>query len=688
VDRRADIWAFGVIVWEMVTGERLFGGETISDTLAAVLRAEPDWEKLPVDEAPLLCRLIERCLVRDPQQRLRDIGEARILLQSDASDISRIMPAPHREERVSHASRAMRWLPWGISAIAVLTLVLARGGRAPSQEEAVSHHLTIPITGMTRFGGNLAAPPVVSPDGRWVAYGMTDDKGVDQLWLRPIDSFEAQPLAGTEGANFAFWSPDGKHVGFFDMGLLKRIEVASGRIQTIGGERTISVRGANWGANDDILFVPNSNTGVWIVDAAGGETRQITTPDPNIPDASHRWPHFLPDGEHYLFLLWTNDAPSLEQFGGVYLASITSDAEPVRILPDASSVAYASRHLLVMQGNNLVAVPFDASKLRVNGEASIATDGVLFNRNNGHAAFSASSEGTLVYARDLGTIPNASFLWSDRDGNTTRTAVESAPMFPYARLSPNGERVATLMPGSTGDAEVWVVDLRRGVRTRLVPPAPWHYDSPIWSPAGDRILYVSAMKGTWDFYIRNIDGSGTEEPFLINSSDKAAYDWHDDRVLYIGFAGGGVTGRNNVYDVTTKESNVLFDSPGGVAARFSPDGRFITYSLSEAGRPEIFIQSIESGARSQVSTSGGESPHWSDNGSEIVYIDRERRMMAVSVDLRADGVTLGRAQELFQLDRSVFAWDITGDHQRFLFAERPERVGEPVHVILNWDAEL
>ena len=319
-------------------------------------------------------------------------------------------------------------------------------------------------------------------------------------------------------------------------------------------------------------------------------------------------------------------------------------------------------------------------------------------RFSGYAAFSASSEGTLVYARDLG-IPKASFLWCDREGNRTKIAVEPTSMSSYVRLSPDGQRVATLMPGSTSD-EVWVVDLVRGVRTRLVPPAHWMYGSPIWSPDGNRVLYVSAMTGTWDFYTRNIDGSGDEEPFVSSTSDKVAYDWHGDQVLYAELVDGGFTGPCLLYDMTTKESTRLFDSPNAAAARFSPDvrfvgsprfspdGRFVAYFVSESGRPEVFIQSIGSGARWQVSTSGGQSPHWSDDGREIIYLDRGRRVMAVPVDVGADDVTLGRAKELFQLNQSVFAWDVTGDHQRVLLAERPKPASEPMHVILNWDAEL
>jgi len=689
LDRRTDLWSFGCVLYECLTAKCLFGGETVSDSLAAVLRKDPDFSRLPDDTPPMVRLLLRRCLTRDPVKRLRDAGDARLELEQAIEDpgIEALGLVASTAAPVAQPAAPVRWLPWAVAALALVALafVFFRGG-APSLGDTHPQHLTIPITGSTQFGENESTPPTVSPNGRWVVYGMTDDKGVDQLWLRPMDSFEARPLEGTKDAQYAFWSPDSAHIGFFLGGRVKRIEVATGRLQSVGGDGAAFARGASWSPADQILFVPNSNTGVWIVDAAGGTPRQITTLDPDIPDASHRWPHALPDGEHFLFLLWTNDVEALEQHGGVYLASISGDTDPVRLLPDTSSVAYsASGHLLLMQEDNLVAIPFDAQKLEVRGEGSLVTDGVLVNRNNGLASFSVSSEGTLVFARDVETMPNATFVWSDRRGETTETPVEPEKMFEYLRLSPDGARAVTLMPGATGDPEIWVVDLVRGVRTRLTPPAVWTYAAPIWSPDGDRILYTSAQNGTWEIYARNIDGSGEEQTFLASSLDKVATDWIGGRVLYweINIEDGSL--RTQVHDLTTQESTILLETPDATGPRLSPDGRFVTYFLNESGRREIFIHEIEDGARWQVSTAGGDSPHWSDNGREIVYLDPERRLMAVSVEVGSAGVTLGRPVELFQLDRSVVALDATGDHQRFLLAMRPERASEPVHVILNWN---
>jgi hypothetical protein len=506
------------------------------------------------------------------------------------------------------------------------------------------------------------------------------------LWLRPLNAFEGRPLTGTEGAKYAFWSPDSRHIGFYLDGRLKRVEVASGRIQPIGGEGGFTPRGASWGTSGQVVFTPNSNTGVWIIDAAGGTARQITTPDPDIADCSHRWPYFLPDGEHFLYLLWTNDLTALEQHGGVYLASISGDTEPVRLVSDASAMAYAPPgYLLVMQENNLMAVPFDADNLEVRGEAAVIASGVLFSNNSGHAAFSVSSEGTLIFARGIGSVPPATFVWYDRDGTETATPLEPTPLLGDLRLSSDATRAVALMPSDSGDAAIWVIDLLRGVRTRLTPPAPHSYASPVLSADGDRVLYGSPENGTYDVYLRNIDGSGNQQPFLLTDEDKIVFDWSRDgnRILFSPTVRGTLD--LWIYDSQTQTSEVLIEGdPTYSGARFSPDGRHVAYMADDSGRMEVFIQAIDGGARGQVSITGGTDPHWRDDGREIFYVDLDRRGVTVSVDLGASGVTLGTPTFLFTLDRTIVAGDAADDLTRFLFATTDEQDSAPLHVILGW----
>jgi Tol biopolymer transport system component len=502
-------------------------------------------------------------------------------------------------------------------------------------------------------------------------------------------------LSDTEGAEYAFWSPDNRHVGFFVDGRLKRIEVATGRVQTIGGEGSSSPRGGSWHASGQIVYAPNSNAGIHVIDAAGGEARQVTTPDPDVPDSSHRWPWFLPDGEHFLFVSWTNDLEAQEEHSGVYVASLTGDEAPMRIVADASSMAYVPPgYLLVVRGDNLIAIPFDADKRRVAGEATVIATGVLRNRANAHSAFSASTEGTLVYAGGQAFLP-ATLTWFDRDGNSTSAAVESAP-YTDVRLSPTLDRAATIIPGANGDGQIWIVDLVRGVRTRLASGF-WTHDDPVWSRDGDRVMFATQEFGGLDFVTRFADGSGEQEAVLVDGRDKHLFDWSRDGkyITYSPVGSGSGTSDIWIYSTESQKAEALIVGESTYRdSRFSPDSHWIAYSANDSGRTEVFVQAfggndgVSGGARWQLSTAGGSNPHWRDDGREVVYVGPEGRMMAVSVAERDGSLVLGTPRELFSIDDTIVAGDATGDHERFLVATRNAVNTEPLRVILNWPAGL
>jgi hypothetical protein len=691
-DRRADLWSFGCVLYECLTGVRLFAGETVSDSLAAILRKDPDWSKLPQDTPPMVRLLLRRCLTRDPNKRLRDAGDARLELEQAIDD-----PSPEAlgltAASESPAARTARgaWLPWAVAALAVVALVivaLTGGGGGRETSDDLSPRLLIPVPGPTTFGDDLASPPVISPDGRQVVFGALDELGQSRLWLRAVDVFEARPLAGTEGAQYAFWSPDSRHLGFFLNGRLKRIEVATGRVQPIGGEGSSYPRGGSWGPDGKILYAPDSNSGIHLIDADHGSPVEITTPDPDVPDSSHRWPFFLPDGEHFLFLFWTNDVASREKHGGIYVGSLSGD-EPVRILPDASSVAYAAPgFLLVVQDGNLLAVPFDADSRTVTGNTTVITSNVQRNRSNGYANFTVSNEGTLVHTRGESELP-AQLDWYDREGNPTPTPLEPAPFFDI-RVSPDNKRAVAIIPGVSGDGELWMIDLERGVRTRIAG-ASWTFDNAMWSGDGKRILYTSQEKGHSDLYIRNADGSGEQTELLVDDMDKAGYDWSVDGryVAYWQIGSGRGTPDLWVYDMQDEASTPLIvGDPGYFDAHFSPDAGYVVYTSTESDVNQVFAQARVGGARWQVSTDGGGLPHWSSDGKEIIYLDFDRRVMAVSVETTPDGLTLGKPRELFALEGVVAVADASLDHQGFLIATLADTESEPLYVILNWHAGL
>jgi Tol biopolymer transport system component len=691
VDRRADLWSFGCVLYECLTGINLFAGETVSDSLAAILRKDPDWSKLPEDTPPMVRLLLRRCLTRDPVKRLRDAGDARLELEQAIEDPQAsglgLSVAATAGPAVG-PSAVTRWLPWAVAAAALagLAFFALRGGTTPVQTNAVSHRLQIPVPGPTQFGDELAAPPVISPDGRHVVFGVIDRNNQSSLYLRSIDVFEPRQLNGTNGGQYPFWSPDSRHLGFHQGGRLKRVEIATGRVQPIGGSEITYPRGGSWSRDGKIVYSPSSNAGIHVIDAAGGTTRQLTTPDPDVPDSSHRWPHFLPDGEHFLFLYWTNDLASREKVGGVYVGSL-SGADPVRIAPDASSMAYGpSGHLLVVQEDNLIAIPFDADTRKVIGEARIVTTGVLRMRASGYGAFSVSAEGTLVYAKGESALA-AQLNWYDREGKATPTPLEPAP-FTAIRLSPDSKKAVAVMPGPSGDGELWTIDLLRGVRTRFAS-ATWTFNNALWSGAGDRIMFTSQQRGHSNIYIRAADGSGEQQEGLIIDQDMAVYDWSADGKYVLYWQIETRTSDLHIYSMEDEQSvPLIVGDPSYADARFSPDADYVTYSSDESGRPEIFAHARVGGARWQVSTNGGAGPHWSQDGKEIVYVDPERRIMAVPVDTGLDGLSLGTPRELFQLSGIFAVGDASVDHERFLIAMLAEFESEPLHVILNWPAGL
>jgi len=699
VDRRADLWSFGCLLYECLTGVQIFRGETVSDSLAAVLRKEPDWSLLPAETPAMVRLLVRRCLTRELSKRLQDAGDARIHLEEVMEDpqgtLLGLSAASDAMPATAQARKSR--LPWLVATLALLLaafLAIRAADRPPVT--ANTHRLTIPVPGPTEFGDLDASPPVISPDGRHVVFGVTDDAGATRLWVRDLDDFTARPLDNTQGAAYAFWSPDSREVGFFESGKIKRIELSTGRVQAMVDKMSAYPRGASWNANGQILYVPDSNSGVYLADPAAGTERLLTSPDPDVADSSHRWPWFLPDGEHFLFVSWTNDLRARPEHGGVFLASISGDEKPVRIAPEASLVAYAPPgFLLLALGNNLIARPFDLADKRVTGEGKVIATGVLYNGGNAHAAFSVSREGTLVYAGGNAFKPST-LLWYDRSGSTTTVAGEPA-VYDSFRLSPSGDRAAATIIGESGDGELWMVDLVRGVRTRL-EQGPWAANYPVWSSDGDLIMYSSQESGTLNLMTRSSDGSGDSMDLLMDDIDKVPHDWSRDGryVAYnpLGLGRGGAS--IWIYSPETKKTEALLTGDSTYQdVRFSPDARWLAYASDDSGRMEVVVQAfsdgdgVKAGGRWQVSTAGGRWPHWRDDGREVLYVDPQRRVMSVSVEVQGSRLVLGVPQELFRIPNVIVGIDFSGDHERILLASREEMGSrEPIYVVVNWPAEL
>jgi len=693
VDKRTDIWAFGCVLYECLSGKQAFGGESITDAIAAIIKNEPEWSALPAETPAAVRTLLRRCLQKDPRERLRDVGDA--LLELVGAVAAATAPTQSAVAEAPPAAARPRPLPWLVAALATaiaLVLGLVHFREAPAERRVIKFTLQPPDK--TTFGA-LA----VSPDGSRVAFTTRDASGKTQLWVRPLEALAAQPLAGTEGASYPFWSPDSRSIGFFAEGKLKKIEASGGLAQTIADAPR--GRGGAWSRDGLIVFAPSSTGLLMQVPAAVGEPKPATQMDASRQETSHRWPQFLPDSRRFLYLIWSGQP----EHQGIYLGSLDSK-EKTRLVATDSSAAYAGPasgpgYLLFVRERALLAQSFDPGKLELSGEAFPAAEPVGVDAGVSLSRVSVSSSGVLVYDSIGG---NRQLVWLDRTGKSLQTLGPTGTYWSLD-LSPDGRRVASSRADpQTGNSDIWLFDLARASSSRFTfYPA---FDSfPLWSPDGKRIAFSSSREGPWNLYQKAASGAGEEELLLKTTSNKWTTDWSPDgRFLLYTELDPKTRADLWVLPPSSETRNAErkpmpflrteFDERN---ARFSPDGRWVAYQSNESGRDEIYVRGFspgEPGSRGQwqVSTGGGLEPRWRGDGKELFYLAPDRKLMAVEVKA-GTGFEAGIARPLFQtrVYTSAFAgrYAVTRDGQRFLIiSEAEESAGEPATVILNWPAAL
>jgi Tol biopolymer transport system component len=694
VDKRADIWAFGVVVYEMLTGKRLFHGETVSDTLAAVLRADVDLEALPAGVPPEIRRLLRRCLERNPKNRLHDVADARILIEEVLSGRVEEDGAP--AAGLSEAPRRSRRLTWALAATTVLAtaaavaLALARL-RSPRSEPARALRLEVtpPETSSpTNRGGYFE----LSPDGRFLA--MVED---GELWVRPLDAAAARRIEGIEDASYPFWSPDGAWIGFFEGGELRKVARDGGRAQKIcaapGG------RGATWSPEGVIVFSDHyGDDGLSRVSAQGGTPTAVTRTAGHAGIEVHRYPQFLPDGKSFLFL---DLAPSPE-LSGVYLGTL-GGGKPKRVLESTQQAIYAraggngAGYLFYTRDKALMAQPFDLASRKTSGEVLPIAEGVGVGANTGAGAFTLSGTGLL--ASSTSTVVNSEMVWFDRSGKRgDRLGKNNGATGDILGLSiaPGGRRVAF---GIGDPPNIFVQSLPDGEPSRFTfAPAPGFMD-PIWSPDGSEIAYATqdlAGLPVFELRRRRADRAGSEETLV--KSKKAIYPWDwspDGRSIVYGDWDGKLWSlplegdRKPVPYITT---------PGSKAyAQFSPDGRLVAYASDEQGHSEVFVATVpQNGALWQISSGGGSMPRWRRDGRELYYRADDGALMAVALGSGSGAAAIdGRtaARPLFAGIPSsgntwIFTYAPAADGQRFLVATARKGAQPPIHVLVNWPAAI
>jgi Tol biopolymer transport system component len=676
VDKRADIWAFGVVLFEMLTGTRAFPGDDITDTLAAVVRAEPDWNLLPKDLSPTLAVFLRRCLHKDPKQRIGDIHDVRLALDGafDTPQAQTTTPAAS-----SMPSARLAWLAFAVALLGTIALAIpaVRHLREAPPAAPIETRVDIVTPGVANSGSFA-----LSPDGRQIVFIASGD-GAPRLWLRSLAATTAQPLAGTEGATFPFWSPDSRSLGFFADDKLKRLDLGAGAPQSLA--TVIAGRGGAWNAEGIMLFAPNTMGPLFRIAASGGQPAAVPTSN---PQPHYRHPSFLPDGHRFLFFEYGSPDTS-----GIYLGSLDSP-ETTRVTASDSRGFYLSPGwLLWLRGQALVAQRLDLEHRALTGDLITLADPVGIDTT---AAMAASvSAGGLVAYRTGGT-DRRQLSWFDRAGNAVGVVGEpdaSAPLAP--ELSPDGRRIA-LDRTVGGNRDVWLMDLAGDGLTRFTFDAALD-GFPVWSPDGARIVFESKRKGgSWDLWIKASSGAATEELLLETPNDEWPYDWSSDGRFLLYRVTDPTTGPD-VWALPMTGADrkpVLVANTAGAenAAQFSPDGRLVAYETNESGRFEIVVQTFpEPGGKWQLSTAGGRQPRWRADGKELYFITPDLTMMAVTVAFSGTTLERGKTLALFptkiagSVDKAQYAVARDG---RFLVNQAREGTAvAPITLIQNWNPE-
>jgi Tol biopolymer transport system component len=638
VDKRADIWAFGVVLYEMLTGRTLFEGETVSEVLAAVIMREPDLATLPPAVPAHVRQLIGRCLVRDPKVRLRDIGEARLALAGLGSGVAVTpdLPAPAPAPGRTGASR------WLLAATAVLAVALVATGAALWTAIA-----TVPTRSVTRY--EVRAPDKsalvldsrpnvsLSPDGSLLVY-VARVEGTSRLYVRTRADLVPRALPGTEAATNPAVSPDGRQIAFFAGGVLKRssLDGAVSEVVRLSENTDGPRRGVTWLTNDTLVYSPLAVSGLFAVNASGGTPRMLTTLDEKKGERTHRWPTALPAGKAVIFTVGSLASPDNYDASTIEAVDVATGQRHV-VLQGASSARYvATGHLLFARGASVYAVPFDIDRLTTTGTAVQVLQGVNGDSTTGALHFSVADDGTMAYTPGSMQAGSTRLMWLDRKGATRALSLPRGLFFD-PRLSPDGTRVAVAWQTvSAGTSDIWVSDLTRNTFTRLTFGG--NTATPVWSADG-KTIYYSYIEPTGrrsTIMRKPADGSREAEAVVVLDGARAYIQVIDreQRWALVDHTPIGSVGdvMRVALTANAKPEPVVATTFDDLQATLSPNGRWLAYVSDETGRFEVYVRDMStSGARWQLSTMGGEEPHWSGDGREIFYRNNSK-LMSVSVE--------------------------------------------------------
>ena len=691
VDRRTDIWAFGCVLYEMLSSLPAFGGETTSDILACVIRAEPDWSSLPASVPPRLRELLRRCFQKDTKQRLQAIGEARVTIEellAGAPDVT-TLPATPVDARLKLRER-VAWSA-AVALLAIVAALLATGyfSRTPKPAQPIISQIGPPENTKFVLAGLSAGPPVLSPDGNSLAFAARSADGKQLLWVRSLDGATERALAGTEGATFPFWSSDSRSLAFFANGKLNRIDATGGPLLALCD--AVSGRGGSWGADGTLLFALVSGP-ILRVPASGGTPQPVTKLTGALNQFSHRWPQFLPDGRHFLFLGQATSSGD----STIYVGSLDG-VDPKLLLRNESNAVYAPPgYLLFLRQETLLAQPFDTNKLQLTGEAAPLAGHGGVDSNMAKANFSVSENGILVYAN--GTMSEARLLWFDRSGKQLAETA-GVDLYGFPRISPDGRKLAVSKLSAASSSGIWIFDLNRNTSSRLTFFAGKDA-MPVWSPDGKFIAFASSQGANRHIYQQAADGTGTATPLVNAQSDEILPSWSSDG-RYLIFQSHSNQG-NSPWEIWAaqlfgdRKIFPLAQSPHFLQgdAAFSPDGKWFAHDTDETGRLEVYLAPfLHGGGKWQLSTSGGGCARWRADGRELFYMSLDNKLMSVEISEQGSSVVIGKVQPLFQANPVPRApecmYDVTPDGQKFVVVTLALEPGsQPETLVVNWPALL
>jgi serine/threonine-protein kinase len=684
VDKRADVWAFGVLLFEMLTARRPFGGETVSELLAAVIKDEPAYDALPSGLPAPVTGVLRRCLAKDPERRLHDIADARLLLEEEGH-------APGPRPAAAGAARWREAIAWLLALAGFAAAATLAGRRLDSRPSEPLTHFAVTLPGDQPMAFPDMPTLALSANGRTLAFTVTSSTGQSMIYVRAFDQPEAQPVPGTEGGAAPFFSLDGASLGFFAGGRLKTVVLAGGTARTIASAP--SGRGGAWAKDGSIVFSPEYATGLFRVAATGGEPSPVLAPQTEKGERTYRWPDLLPGGGAVIFTVGAMDSPNDYDKARVFAYSFATGER--RLVVDGANMArfVPPDTLVYARAGTLYAVGFDPERLATRGEARPVLEGVAGDPGSGAVYFAVAADGTLAVVRGAGSKVDRRLAIVDRDGTSERLPLD-ARGFRHPRFSPDGTRLAVTVGSASAagsDADVWVYTFASRSLSRLTFGGHIY---PAWTRHGDRVAYYRGRDQA--ILAKPADGTGAEETLSGPSSEtRLPGSWSGD-------------GRTLALSVVGSAPKIDLLAPGGTARpleqeasapAISPDGRWIAYQSPSAGSANVFVRSLLGDGKWQVSPEVGSYPRWSGDGRELFYLgtgSQQRPVMAVSV---ASGpafsagpprVVVADTSRYMTSTAPQVDWDVAPSGKGFAFVEVERAPGEGtrIDVALHWARHL